>query len=238
VGWDELGLITNTREIIQSHSRLLRSLYFGDDDYGSCVSAVLEQILEQNERNADLMIDYIGLHDWLSKMFPQQHDELFGHTNPLLEHTEICAITNSFELNQHLARIRSSVRTDPELAIGSMKDLLETVMKTVLHHYGDSTEGEDFNVLLKGVQKRLRLDPSEVQPNAKGADLTKRTLSNLGQIVLGLNELRGIYGTGHGKLKKSGISDRHARLVVGAGATLATFLMETFQMQKLTEDNS
>jgi hypothetical protein len=50
-------------------------------------------------------------------------------------------------------------------------------------------------------------------------------LSNLGTIGNGLAELRGLYGTGHGKTAE--LSARHAKLAVGAAATLATFLFET-----------
>jgi hypothetical protein len=53
-------------------------------------------------------------------------------------------------------------------------------------------------------------------------------LSNLGTIGNGLAELRGLYGTGHGKHGKTAeLSARHAKLAVGAAATLATFLFET-----------
>ena len=43
-----------------------------------------------------------------------------------------------------------------------------------------------------------------------------------------LAELRGLYGTGHGKHgKASGLNARHAKLAVGASSTLAIFLFET-----------
>ena len=49
----------------------------------------------------------------------------------------------------------------------------------------------------------------------------------------GLAELRGLYGTGHGKHgKTSGLSPRHAKLAVGAAATLATFLFQTHMETK------
>jgi len=64
------------------------------------------------------------------------------------------------------------------------------------------------------------------------AEIVRRVLSNLGQVVTGIYELRNIYGTGHGQVRHSGISSRHARLVVGVGAALATFLIETNEMRK------
>jgi hypothetical protein len=61
----------------------------------------------------------------------------------------------------------------------------------------------------------------------------KRLLSSLATIANGLAELRGLYGTGHGKHgKASGLSRRHAKLAVSAAATLATFLFETHNETK------
>ena len=57
----------------------------------------------------------------------------------------------------------------------------------------------------------------DVPQAAKGAEMVKRVLSNLATIVQGVAELRGLYGTGHGKDGKArGLQPRHARLAVGA----------------------
>jgi len=47
--------------------------------------------------------------------------------------------------------------------------------------------------------KELRLIPEGIPDSARGSDVIKRLLSNLGTIGNGLAELRGLYGTGHGK---------------------------------------
>ena len=85
---------------------------------------------------------------------------------------------------------------DPELAIGSTKEMVESVLKTVLEHFGEKPANEDLPELLKRALKRLKLDPNEVDSDAKGHQVIKETLSNLGQIVSGINELRNMYGTG------------------------------------------
>lgn len=52
-------------------------------------------------------------------------------------------------------------------------------------------------------------------------------------MVVKVAELRNLYGTGHGKDKKrTGLNERHARLTVGAGVTLLTFLLETFELKR------
>lgn len=76
--------------------------------------------------------------------------------------------------------------------------------------------------------------PEGIPDAARGADVLKRLLSNLGTIGNGLAELRGLYGTGHGKDGSAvGLKPRHARLAVGAAAALAVFLFETHEDTKI-----
>ncbi len=55
--WMELGYKTAEQEYIKGHSRLLRSLRFGDDDYGACIFQVLEYFSEQNPEALQAVID-------------------------------------------------------------------------------------------------------------------------------------------------------------------------------------
>lgn len=229
--WEEVTYLINGRDIINSHPRLLRSLSFGDDDYSGCVLEVLGQLIDFDKDNFNILVDYCKLQDWLRDSNFQLFEELFGHIHPSLSATEKVALDSSFNLSKHIQRIRESIETDPELAVGSTKEMLESVMKTVLMSFGDGDCKEDLPKLLKKVQKNLKLDPSEIHESVKGAEIVRRVLSNLGQVVTGIYELRNIYGTGHGKIRNSGISPRHARLVVGVGAALASFLIETNEVR-------
>ncbi|MBD1898863.1 abortive infection family protein [Trichocoleus sp. DQ-A3] len=230
--WTELAYLTNGKDIIYKHQRLLRSLSFGDQDYGDCIFDVIEKLLARDPGNLQIIIDFIGLQEWLKENHPQDFEELYGHTQPLLDTTEEIAIANSFELNQHIVRIRRAVESDPELAVGSTKELLESVLKTILEGFGEKPGKDDMPKLLKRTQKVLNLNPSEVDLNMKGAEIIIKILNSIGQVVIGVNELRNIYGTGHGQVHKSGITPDYARLVAGTGATIAMFLMENFEMQK------
>jgi hypothetical protein len=85
-----------------------------------------------------------------------------------------------------------------------------------------------MSVLTKDALKELKLVPEGIHESARGSEIVKRLLSNLGTIGNGLAELRNLYGTGHGKHANiGGLSPRHAKLALGAAATLATFLFET-----------
>lgn len=132
-------------------------------------------------------------------------------------------------LDEHINRIEQSLATDPGQAIGSAKEMVETVAKTILNARGVSyTAAADLLVLGRLVFATLKQLPDDVPNGSRGSDVLRRTLSNLMSVVQGIAELRGLYGTGHGQLGTSkGLHARHAKLVVGAAATLATYWVET-----------
>jgi hypothetical protein len=146
--------------------------------------------------------------------------------NPLMEHA---TVLNANHLAEQIRRLEASVEKDPSLAIGTAKELIETCCKTILAERGKPVAGTpDISTLTKETLKELKLVPEGVPEAARGADVIKRLLSNLGTIGNGLAELRGLYGTGHGKHGSSvGLCARHAKLAVGAASTLAVFLFET-----------
>jgi len=134
-------------------------------------------------------------------------------------------------LNQQILRMKESIESDPSLAIGTAKELIETVCKTILEERGKPVEGApDIPLLTKALLRELELVPEGVPEQKRGSDLIKSILRSLGTIGNDLAQLRGLYGTGHGKTAKTqALKARHARLAVGAAATLVTFLYETHQ---------
>ncbi|HAB16620.1 MAG TPA: abortive infection family protein [Verrucomicrobiota bacterium] len=146
--------------------------------------------------------------------------------NPLKEHAKVL---NANHLAEQIRRLEAAVETDPSLAIGTAKELIETCCKTILAERGKPVSGTpDVSALTKETLKELKLVREEVPDAARGADVIKRLLSNLGTIGNGLAELRGLYGTGNGRHgSASGLGKRHAKLAVGAAATLTVFLFET-----------
>jgi hypothetical protein len=133
------------------------------------------------------------------------------------------------ELHRQIQRMQSAVEDDPALAIGTAKELVESVCKTILEQRQIGfPEDADIGQLVKETRKALGLIPESIPNSAKGAESIRRLLSNLGNVAQGLGELRNLYGTGHGKGGAvKGLSPRHARLAVGTAATLSTFLFET-----------
>lgn len=134
-------------------------------------------------------------------------------------------------LHDGIRRMEDAVADDPALAIGAAKDLIESICRTILDAKGQTVAKDpDLSELVKATTKILKLAPDDIPSAAKGAELVKRTLHNLAAIVGNVGELRTLYGTGHGKSGKvRGLQVRHARLVAGAAATLATFLWDTYE---------
>ncbi len=138
-------------------------------------------------------------------------------------------IVDDSYISQQFTRMESGVVDDPGLAIGTAKELVETVCKTILEEREISPLR---NVkLMKPVRQTadaLSLTPEHISESAKGSETIKSILGSLSTITQGMAEIRNAYGTGHGKSAGTkGLGSRHARLVVGAASTLVVFLWET-----------
>lgn len=226
--WRELGYLTDTIDMIQGDRRLLRSLQWGDDDYEGRVITMIPRILGENFEKLEIIEEYVGLENWLKNHDAPLFAELYGTGDtpvPLEDVEGVASRLDVIEINRHAARIRHSLRDDPEQALGSAKELLESVLKAVLNVEGERA-GDDIPTLLRQAQRELDLDPKAVGEDVPGKETIRRTLSNLGQVVIGVAEVRNLYGTGHGRHKSRELEIAHARLVVNAAVTLATFLAE------------
>lgn len=201
------------------------------------VLTVYENVLSELEEHAQ------NSQDWARKTFPLLKKWIEkdgfryegGKLQPVarshgLEHmADAVSAFDLPELHRQIQRMQSSIDDDPGLAIGTAKELVESVCRTILEQR-QLVVADDAELvqLVKEVRKALGLIPESIPNAAKGAESIRRLLSNLGNVAQGLGELRNLYGTGHGKGGSArGLSPRHARLAVGAASTLCTFLFET-----------
>lgn len=153
-------------------------------------------------------------------------DDRNPHLEPLLG---VADRLTASELAGQIERMRAAIDADPALAIGTAKELVETTCKTILRDAGKPPASTlDLGDLVKAAMAELKLVPDDIDDRAKGADAIKKSLRSLTATVAGLGEIRNVYGSGHGRHGRArGLTPRHARLAVGAAATLATFLFET-----------
>lgn len=135
---------------------------------------------------------------------------------------------------QQVRRMQEAVEKDPELAIGTAKEFLETLCKTILNERGVAVpKNEDFPALVKSTVKSLSVVPKGIAAQPQSEKTITVLLGSLGAIGHHLAEMRNQSGTGHGKsIDHVGLQKRHAKLAVGAAATLAVFLYECHEADK------
>jgi hypothetical protein len=158
----------------------------------------------------------------------------------ILRKNEIVNKLSSEYVMQQITSMETSIESSPHIAIGLAKELIETVLKSILRE-NNGTVNDELNIqqLLKETSKILNLVPKEVSDEKRGAEKIRQILGNLGNIVSGIAELRNDYGSGHGKDDSfRGLQGRHAKLAVGSASTLAIFLLETWEMMKSKASNS
>jgi hypothetical protein len=138
-------------------------------------------------------------------------------------------------VHRKITSMESSIESHPDSAIGSAKNFVETICKTILKkegiHFNEKTI--DVSGLVKLTQKQLKLVREDVPDSTKAADTIKTLLSNLGAISKYLEEIRNGYGDGHGKdAYFKGLQPKEARLTVNAAIALGVYLLETYLEQQ------
>ena len=136
-----------------------------------------------------------------------------------------------------IERLERAIDTDPDLAIGTAKELIEACCKTILMKRGvPFTKSEDLSDLTKKVAKELQLVPEGITDETKGAENIRLILRNLTQLTNNLAQLRGLYGTGHGRDGQyRGLQPRHARLAVASAVAFIDFVADTYRHREATK---
>jgi hypothetical protein len=125
-----------------------------------------------------------------------------------------------------IERLELSIESDPDLAIGTAKELVESCCKTILGKLGVTVgKGDDVGDLTHKLSTQLRLVPKGVTDEMVGAENIRKILGNLNQLPHHLAQLRGLYGTGHGRDgKHKGLQSHHARLAAAAAVAFVDFV--------------
>lgn len=149
---------------------------------------------------------------------------------------EVLSGGNVTYVAQQITRMEAAVQSDPSLAIGTAKELIETCCRTILSERGVSIPANPKILELVSLTSReLDLAPANIPNGANAAATLKRLLGNLATITQAVAELRNEFGTGHGKEASAAtLAPRHAKLAVGAASTLAVFLVETHRDRHAT----
>jgi hypothetical protein len=137
-------------------------------------------------------------------------------------------------MEKQIQRVEHAIEKDPDLAIGTAKELVESCCKSILtKRKVDFSRAADLGALTKLVVKELKLVPEGISDEVKGFDNVRLILMNLTALTNNLAQLRGLYGTGHGRDgNHRGLEARHARLAVAASVAFIDFISETYRQRE------
>ncbi|MBI1196228.1 MAG: hypothetical protein GC203_00015 [Phenylobacterium sp.] len=143
-------------------------------------------------------------------------------------------------MQKEIERLENAVDRDPALAIGTAKDLVESCCKSILQKRGVGVSASaGLPELTKALAKELKLVPEGISDEARGADTVRLILRNLSSLTHYLAELRGMYGSGHGRDgAHRGLEPRHARLAVASAVAFIDFVTDTHNRRPLGAEQS
>jgi len=129
-----------------------------------------------------------------------------------------------------------NIESNPNVAIGKSKELLESCAKTILDELNVSYDKKlEMMPLMKLVLKELKLSASDQNKEIEAGKIASKILGSLASVTQNMAELRNSFGDGHGKSKTFvSLPPRYARLAVGSATTFVYFVWETYQDRKET----
>ena len=132
---------------------------------------------------------------------------------------------------QQVRRMEAAISNEPDLAIGTAKEFIETICRTILQERGIGIpDDDDFPVLVRLTVNSLPLVPAGIDDPARWEGTIVRLVNNLSSLGRSLAELRNAFGTGHGRpAGHIGLDTHHARLAVRMATTVGVFLYEVHE---------
>ncbi len=224
--WDELGFLTQTRDWILNHDRLLRSLHFGDDDYKRCILDFLEHLCDIHPDSLAEVLLFEPIKEW----FETHHPDQLERYNPLSP-GETCAneVLERFGEEAIIVLWNKALTrraVDPEGAITAVRSLLESTCKHILERSSISYESvHELGKLYRMTAERLRLSADQ-----HDQEVFKQILSGCANTVIGLGSMRNRFSDAHGQGPRAvRPARRHAELAVNIGGAIVAFLIQTFE---------
>lgn len=238
VKWQEVGILTQCKDIVGSEDRLERSQHFGDVDYEGHVLNVVESIIARDPRNENRLIQYV-----LSKLSQADGDQSArDRLRKIADYLEIINVigtgnlADSPHIRDHVNRIEQTLFNDPEAAIGFCKDLVESSLKAFLETPADEPHRYKMPQLVKAARVKLSADLGGLEHD----DDMLKTLSNFGQIIGSIATLRNKYGTGHGRGPEDtfNLPQPYVVLAANSAISMAVFLTQMHDLKTAEPDGA
>lgn len=194
------------------------------DQYAKETSAIESAISESGE-SSGIYVRNISWKPYLKNEHKKQSD---------LKAEKITAILTQEYVNKQIRLMNNSIESNPHLALGISKELIETCCKHILNQKEiEINKDWDIARLIKEANKQIDLMPFEIE----NIDLAKSSISKIlggfSNIVHGITELRNSYGTGHGHSPEFKTLDGiYIKLAVSASSELAIFYLSLIEIQK------
>lgn len=192
------------------------------DEYVKETSAIESAITESGQANGIYVRD-ISWKPYLKNEHKNQTDKKAERITELLTQEYV---------NKQIRLMNNSIESNPHLALGISKELIETCCKYILNEEGvEIYKDWDLPRLVKETNKRMDLMPFEVE----NIDLAKSSISKIlggfSNIVHGITELRNSFGTGHGHSPEFKTLDGiYIKLAVSSSSELAIFYLSLKQL--------
>ena len=125
--------------------------------------------------------------------------------------------------------MKSMVKTNTDLALGSAKEFLEIVCKSILSEKKISyTDDMTLSKLFKETINSVGILESSSASNKEQADRSiRQILSGLNSVIQGVSELRNGYGSGHGKEASfKRLEPQYVEFVVSIVSNIVVFILQ------------
>lgn len=212
--------------------RFMQSVKWANEDRDRLILNLITWLVEQEQDEALLdLFERTAVQRWFKQNDREFLDAWDGKKDPLLEalghsFAEVEEVKGIIDLSQYAQRLRSALPGDPQLAVGTTKDLLEATMRTILHRRGhEKVEDLAFSELASRCLHELGL--LGTAPPTSGRERALRKIAKSAQTMINTaNELRNAAGSGHGKVvgEEEELGPDDASLVASSGLILAAWL--------------
>jgi len=147
---------------------------------------------------------------------------------------EKTALLDFDTVQRDIARALASAADDPEDAATAACSLIESVCRSILVELNLALPvKKDIDGLVRAVQEPLGLSPGRMDLPAEIENDIRQVLGGLTSVAKGIGALRTHAGDAHGRERGyRRIDTRIARLAINAAASLAMFLIETWERQQ------
>ena len=135
---------------------------------------------------------------------------------------------NSEYVREYIVRIETNIEKNPDLSIGTSKELVETILKSFLSQQGiNFSNSDDITNLSQLVFQKIHEISDEEK---KVMEITKRIRRASTTIIQAIAEFRNLYGTGHGREAQNYKIDKiYAALIANLSKTIAFFIIQSYE---------